>query len=52
MIVFETYISNKTVDFLELNEVVRQSEGSGILTNATFIREQLSSQFFDNFRVS
>ncbi|MFD0962458.1 ATP-dependent DNA helicase [Pseudofulvibacter geojedonensis] len=41
---------NKTVDFLELDEVVRQSEGSGILTNATFIREQLSSHFFDNFK--
>lgn len=41
---------NKNVDYLELDEVVRQSEGSGILTNATFIREQLSSHFFDSFK--
>tara|TARA_B110001450_G_scaffold122656_1_gene115537 strand:+ start:3384 stop:4811 length:1428 start_codon:yes stop_codon:yes gene_type:complete len=40
---------NKDVDFVELDEVVRQAEGSGILTNATLLREQLSSNFFNSF---
>lgn len=40
---------NKEVDHLELDEVVRQSEGSGILTNATYLREQLSSNVHDRF---
>ncbi len=40
---------NKEVDFIELDEVVRQAEGSGILTNATLLREQLSSNFFNSF---
>jgi exodeoxyribonuclease V len=40
---------NKEVDFIELDEVVRQAEGSGILTNATLLREQLSSSFFNSF---
>ena len=41
---------NKEVIKLELNEVVRQAEGSGILVNATNLREQLQSEFYDNFR--
>jgi exodeoxyribonuclease-5 len=40
---------NKEVDFIELDEVVRQAEGSGILSNATLLREQLSSNFFNSF---
>ena len=41
---------NKEVTFLELDEVVRQSEGSGILTNATILRKQLTRNEFDNFK--
>ena len=41
---------DKEVGFLELDEVMRQSEGSGILYNATNIREQLQSNFFDGFQ--
>jgi exodeoxyribonuclease-5 len=40
---------NKEVTTLELDEVVRQAEDSGILYNATNLREQLQSQFFDSF---
>ncbi len=40
---------NKQVDFIELDEVVRQAEGSGILSNATLLREQLASSFFNSF---
>jgi len=40
---------NKEVDFIELDEVVRQAEGSGILTNATLLREQLASNYFNSF---
>jgi len=40
---------NKEVDFIELDEVVRQAEGSGILTNATLLREQLASSYFNSF---
>lgn len=35
---------------LELNEVVRQEENSGILANATQLREQLQSGFYDGFQ--
>ena len=43
---------NKEVIELELDEVVRQQEGSGILFNATQIRKQLEEGFFDTFRFS
>jgi exodeoxyribonuclease-5 len=41
---------NKDVSEVVLSEVVRQSEGSGILYNATAMREQLQLEVFDNFR--
>jgi exodeoxyribonuclease-5 len=41
---------NKEVERLELDEVVRQAEDSGILVNATLLREQLQSNFFDDFK--
>ncbi|MBU2994847.1 AAA family ATPase [Cellulophaga baltica] len=41
---------NKEVKVLELNEVVRQAEDSGILYNATNLREQLQSEFYDDFK--
>ena len=41
---------NKEVTTLELNEVVRQAENSGILYNATNLREQLENEFFDDFK--
>lgn len=41
---------NKEVTRLELDEVVRQSEHSGILVNATLLREQLQGTFFDGFK--
>ena len=41
---------DKEVQCLELDEVMRQSEGSGILHNATNLREQLQSNFFDGFQ--
>ncbi|MFH6604513.1 ATP-dependent RecD-like DNA helicase [Maribacter algicola] len=41
---------NKEVVRLELDEVVRQEEDSGILVNATLLREQLQHNFFDVFR--
>jgi exodeoxyribonuclease-5 len=41
---------NKDIDCIELDEVVRQAEGSGILSNATLLREQLASNFFDTFQ--
>jgi exodeoxyribonuclease-5 len=43
---------NKSVVNVELDEVMRQSETSGILFNATNIREQLQSGYFDEFRFS
>ena len=43
---------NKSVINVELNEVMRQRETSGILFNATNIREQLQSNFFEEFRFS
>ncbi|MEZ4969113.1 MAG: AAA family ATPase [Flavobacteriaceae bacterium] len=43
---------NKEVIKLELDEVVRQAEDSGILVNATSLREQLQSGFFDDFKFS
>ena len=41
---------NKKVQTLELDEVVRQSEGSGILSNATLLREQIASSMHDSFQ--
>ncbi len=41
---------NKEVIKTELDEVVRQEQDSGILANATLLREMLSSAFFDNFK--
>lgn len=41
---------NKEVKLLELDEVVRQAHDSGILYNATNLREQLQSEFFDDFK--
>jgi len=37
------------VDHIELTEVMRQEEGSGILYNATELREQLQQEFYDFF---
>lgn len=41
---------NVDVVGLELNEVVRQEENSGILASATQLREQLQSGFYDRFQ--
>ena len=41
---------NKDVTRLELNEVVRQAEDSGILVNATLLREQIQSDFHHKFQ--
>lgn len=41
---------NKTVQRVELDEVVRQAENSGILCNATLLRHALSGSFFDDFQ--
>jgi exodeoxyribonuclease-5 len=41
---------NKKVIKIELDEVVRQAENSGILINATLLREQLEGNFFDSFQ--
>ena len=40
---------DKEVIRLELDEVVRQGEGSGILFNATHLREAISNSYFDSF---
>ncbi|MDF0708639.1 ATP-dependent DNA helicase [Flagellimonas okinawensis] len=41
---------DKEVECLELDEVMRQSDDSGILYNATNLREQLQSGFFEDFQ--
>lgn len=41
---------NKEVIRLELDEVVRQAEDSGILMNATILREQIQSGFYESFQ--
>ncbi|MBS9463682.1 AAA family ATPase [Flagellimonas sp. 389] len=41
---------NKEVECLELDEVMRQTSDSGILYNATNLREQLQSFFFEEFK--
>ncbi|MDX1365304.1 ATP-dependent DNA helicase [Arenibacter latericius] len=43
---------NKEVINMEMDEVVRQAEDSGILANATNLREQLQSEFYDDFKFS
>ncbi len=43
---------NKDVTQIEMDEVVRQQQDSGILFNATLLREQLASSFFDEFKFS
>ena len=41
---------NKEVTKMELDEVMRQEQDSGILENATFLREALSSVIHDSFK--
>ena len=41
---------DKEVECLELDEVMRQADDSGILHNATNLREQLQSEFFEDFK--
>lgn len=41
---------NKEVFKMELDEVVRQEQGSGILANATVLRESLSNSLYDTFK--
>ncbi|WP_025741719.1 ATP-dependent DNA helicase [Aquimarina pacifica] len=41
---------NKDVEQIELDEVVRQAENSGILMNATHLREVLHDEFYDAFQ--
>ena len=41
---------NKEVTKMELDEVVRQEQGSGILANATFLRETLLNTYFESFK--
>lgn len=41
---------NKTVDWIELDEVMRQEENSGILYNATQLRELLKDSFITEFK--
>ena len=41
---------NKEVATLQLDEVMRQAESSGILSNATTLREQLSEAFYEDFK--
>ncbi|MDN3723615.1 AAA family ATPase [Aequorivita sp. SDUM287046] len=43
---------NKEVISLELNEVVRQQKDSGILENATRIRERLDDELYEAFKFS
>lgn len=40
---------NKSITKVELDEVVRQRLDSGILANATLLREAIASQFFEAF---
>lgn len=41
---------DKEVTRMELDEVVRQEQGSGILSNATVLRETLSNSTFESFK--
>ncbi|GAA3655529.1 ATP-dependent DNA helicase [Flavivirga jejuensis] len=42
---------NKEVTKMELDEVVRQEQDSGILANATVLREALSHSIYDSFKL-
>jgi exodeoxyribonuclease-5 len=42
---------NKEIQSIELDEVMRQEEKSGILFNATQLRELLKSHFVDTFQL-
>ncbi len=41
---------NKEIDVLQLDEVMRQADESGILSNATVLREHLSEGFYQDFK--
>ena len=41
---------NKNVKTMELDEVVRQEQDSGILMNATELREIMEGEFMDAFK--
>ena len=41
---------NKEVTKMELDEVMRQGQDSGILENATLLRETIASSFFETFQ--
>ncbi|MCB4808371.1 AAA family ATPase [Tamlana sp. 62-3] len=41
---------NKDVTKMELDEVVRQEQDSGILVNATVLRDHLANDFFEDFK--
>ncbi len=41
---------NKNVDTIQLDEVMRQAEDSGILMNATELREQMSEGFYEDYK--
>ena len=41
---------NKEVTRMELDEVVRQEQDSGILFNATLLREAIAGSYFDSFQ--
>ena len=41
---------NKKVEHIELDEVVRQAEDSGILMNATELRESLNDHIYEEFK--
>lgn len=41
---------NKEVTRMELDEVVRQGQDSGILFNATLLREALADEFYESFK--
>ena len=43
---------NKEVAHIELDEVMRQEEDSGILYNATLLREILKENFIDSYQFS
>jgi len=45
----QTYFG-KEVTLIELDEVVRQAQDSGILVNATQLRDQLQSDLYDSFQ--
>jgi len=49
--VLESHYSKEVVA-IELNEVVRQHEDSGILENATRIRQSIEDGFFEDFKFS